>query len=80
MHDTPTENSGAIHVRLHGPLFEHLENWRRSQPKIPSRSDASAIPDRTGACEDRCNDRRRVILRDPKSISGGRQENAGGRS
>ena len=39
MHDT-VENGGAIHVRLHGSLFERLEDWRRAQDKIPARSDA----------------------------------------
>jgi hypothetical protein len=38
--DDVREHSGAIHVRLQGPLFERLENWRRAQPKIPRRSDA----------------------------------------
>jgi len=32
--------AGAIQVRVCGPLFEQLENWRRSQAKIPSRSEA----------------------------------------
>jgi hypothetical protein len=30
----------AIQVRVSGPLFERLENWRRSQSKIPARSEA----------------------------------------
>jgi hypothetical protein len=34
------ENGSAIQVRVRGPLFDRLENWRRSQPKIPSRSEA----------------------------------------
>jgi hypothetical protein len=33
-------NKCAIQVRLTGPLHERLENWRRSQPKIPARADA----------------------------------------
>ena len=40
MLDTPEENRCAIHVRLRGSLYDQLENWRRSQPKIPTRSDA----------------------------------------
>jgi hypothetical protein len=40
MQDASTPNGNAIHVRLRGSLFERLENWRRSQSKIPSRSDA----------------------------------------
>jgi hypothetical protein len=35
-----TEYGGAIHVRLRGSLFERLEDWRRTQEKIPPRSDA----------------------------------------
>ena len=37
LHD---QEGAAIQVRVGGPLFERLENWRRSQPKIPHRSDA----------------------------------------
>jgi hypothetical protein len=35
-----TQNGAAVQVRLHGPLFERLENWRRAQPSIPHRSEA----------------------------------------
>jgi Arc/MetJ-type ribon-helix-helix transcriptional regulator len=35
----PTENA-AVQVRLSGPEFDSLENWRRAQGKIPPRSDA----------------------------------------
>jgi hypothetical protein len=31
--------NAAIQLRL-GPLFVSVENWRRSQPKIPSRAEA----------------------------------------
>jgi hypothetical protein len=37
-----TDHSAAdtpVQFRL-GPLFQDVENWRRSQPKIPSRSEA----------------------------------------
>ncbi len=40
MQDTPKENAGAVFVRLRGPLFDQLEDWRRSQAAIPSRSEA----------------------------------------
>ena len=30
----------AVLVRLHAPLYDLVEDWRRAQPKIPSRSDA----------------------------------------
>jgi hypothetical protein len=44
MHETPAENGGAaIHVRLRGSLFDRLEDWRRQQDKIPSRSDALRV-------------------------------------
>jgi hypothetical protein len=39
MHDDPQTGS-AVQVRISGPLFERLENWRRSQVKIPARSEA----------------------------------------
>lgn len=36
-----TDNGGAaVQVRLRGELYGALENWRRSQPKIPARSEA----------------------------------------
>jgi hypothetical protein len=34
------ENGAAVQVRLSGSLFERLEDWRRSRPKIPHRSEA----------------------------------------
>jgi hypothetical protein len=40
MQDPDNENGGAVFVRLRGSLYNRLEDWRRSQPKIPSRSDA----------------------------------------
>ena len=36
--DNSTEPRAAVQVRLEGPLYRSLENWRRSQPKIPSRA------------------------------------------
>lgn len=30
----------AVQVRLQGPLYAALENWRRSRAKIPARSEA----------------------------------------
>jgi hypothetical protein len=35
----PTENA-AVQVRLSGPEFDSLEDWRRAQEKIPPRSEA----------------------------------------
>ena len=34
------ESGAAVQVRLQGSLYMALENWRRSRPKIPSRSEA----------------------------------------
>jgi hypothetical protein len=33
-------NAGHIQGRVPDQLFERLEDWRRSQPKIPSRAEA----------------------------------------
>jgi hypothetical protein len=38
--DISAEGCAAVQVRLEGPLYIALENWRRSQPKIPARSEA----------------------------------------
>ena len=35
-----SEPRSAVQVRLTGPLYKALENWRRSRPKIPARSQA----------------------------------------
>jgi hypothetical protein len=34
------ESGAAVQLRLKGNTFVLIENWRRSQPKIPSRSEA----------------------------------------
>jgi hypothetical protein len=36
----PADSRSAVQVRLAGEEFEQLENWRRSQPNIPPRSEA----------------------------------------
>jgi hypothetical protein len=38
--DTAQNGSAAIQVRVEGPIFTRIEDWRRSQSKIPSRSQA----------------------------------------
>jgi hypothetical protein len=38
MRDYSDVTGAAVQVRLEGPLFAELENWRRAQPKILSRS------------------------------------------
>jgi hypothetical protein len=38
MPDSSDVTGAAVQVRLEGPLFAELENWRRSQPKIIPRS------------------------------------------
>jgi hypothetical protein len=35
-----TEPCAAVRLQLDGPIFVSVENFRRSQPKIPSRSEA----------------------------------------
>jgi len=32
--------TAAVRLRLEGPMLASVEDWRRSQPKIPSRSEA----------------------------------------
>jgi hypothetical protein len=38
--DISAEACAAVQVRLRGPLYIALEDWRRSRPKIPARSEA----------------------------------------
>jgi len=44
MHDSSDVTGAAVQVRLEGPLFAELENWRRAQPKIVPRSWALRQP------------------------------------
>jgi hypothetical protein len=39
MQDDETTRNAAVQLRL-GSIFNEVENWRRSQPKIPPRSEA----------------------------------------
>jgi hypothetical protein len=34
------ENAAAVRLELEGPIFALVEDWRRAQPKIPSRNEA----------------------------------------
>ena len=34
------EQTAVIRLPLEGPIFAVVEDWRRSQPKIPSRNEA----------------------------------------
>jgi hypothetical protein len=34
----PAKVGSAVQVRLQGTLYQALEDWRRSRPKIPSRA------------------------------------------
>jgi hypothetical protein len=39
----PNNISAAVRVQLEGQVFEQVEDWRRSQSKIPSRSKAVCL-------------------------------------
>ena len=34
------EHTAVVRLPLEGPIFALVEDWRRSQPKIPSRNEA----------------------------------------
>jgi hypothetical protein len=34
------EQAAVVRLPLEGPIFALVEDWRRSQPKIPSRNEA----------------------------------------
>jgi hypothetical protein len=41
MHDNVSVQQGAaVRFQLSGPIFAQVEDWRRSQAKIPSRPEA----------------------------------------
>jgi hypothetical protein len=41
--DRLVQPSAAVRLRLEGPIFALLEDWRRSHEKIPSRSKALRV-------------------------------------
>jgi hypothetical protein len=44
MHDDGSaQPSAAVRLQLEGTIFALVEDWRRSQPKIPSRSKAVCL-------------------------------------
>jgi hypothetical protein len=44
MHETGSvQQSAAVRLQLEGQIFALVEDWRRSQPKIPSRSKAVCL-------------------------------------
>jgi hypothetical protein len=56
------EQTAVVRLPLEGPIFALVEDWRRSQPKIPSRNEAirlllrralerSSVAERDGAAE-----------------------------
>jgi hypothetical protein len=40
MHDSDTEQCADMRLQLEGQIFVWIENFRRSQTKIPSRAEA----------------------------------------
>jgi hypothetical protein len=38
--DDTMQPNAAVRFQLEGAIFTQIEDWRRSQPKIPSRPDA----------------------------------------
>src|SRR6516225_6354917 len=42
--DHLAQPSAAVRLRLEGPIFALVEDWRRSHEKIPSRSEALRLP------------------------------------
>ncbi len=52
MSDSSDMTGAAVQVRLKGPLFAELENWRRTQPRIIPRSWAlRQLLERALACD-----------------------------
>ena len=64
------EQTAVVRLPLKGPLFALLEDWRRSQPKIPSRNETVRLLLRraldaerdAGACE-------QVAVRSPEAAT-----------
>jgi hypothetical protein len=42
------KDAAAVRLALEGPIFALVEDWRRAQPKIPSRNEAIRLLLRRG--------------------------------
>ena len=51
------KDAAAVRLALEGPIFVAIENWRRSQEKIPSRNEAIRRLIQRGLSADRARPR-----------------------
>jgi len=68
MHDNGSvQPTAAVRIKLEGPTFEQIERYRRSQSKIPSRSEAvrRLLALALGAPRDRPRPPERVTTKHP---------------
>jgi hypothetical protein len=65
--DGSVQRSAAVRFQLEGPIFAQVEDWRRAQPKIPSRPEAirELLRHALGAAEPSGTQRHRAIARQP---------------
>jgi hypothetical protein len=58
------EQTAIVRLPLEGPIFALVEDWRRSQPKIPSRNEAIRLLLRRALERSSENSRPAVVGRD----------------
>jgi len=64
------EQTAAVRLQLEGPIFALVEDWRRSQPKIPSRNEAIRLLLRRALERSSENSQAAIIERDGAAENG----------
>jgi hypothetical protein len=59
------EQTAVVRLPLEGPIFALVEDWRRSQPKIPSRNEAIRLLLRRALGRSSENSQPPVVEREP---------------
>jgi len=64
------EQTAAVRLQLEGPIFALIEDWRRSQPKIPSRNEAIRLLLRRALERSSENSQAAIVERDGAAENG----------
>jgi hypothetical protein len=64
------EQTAAVRLQLEGPIFALVEDWRRSQPKIPSRNEAIRLLLRRALERSSENSQAAIVERDGAAENG----------
>ena len=64
------EQTAVVRLPLEGPIFALVEDWRRSQPKIPSRNEAVRLLLRRALERSSENSQAAIVERDGAAENG----------